>query len=184
MTLFGQTLAFAIFVWFCMKLVWPPITAAMAARQKKIAEGLDAAGRAQQDLKLAQDKVSHTLRETKEQAAQIIEQANKHANAIIEEAKQQARVEGERLVAGARAEIEQEVNRARDQLRSQVAALAVAGAEKILESQVDAKVHNELVEDQYPDACSALRESRFRVCQRRRTDRFLVENAEPGRRRC
>ena len=84
LTLFGQTLAFAIFVWFCMKLVWPPITAAMAARQKKIAEGLDAAGRAQQDLKLAQDKVSHTLRETKEQAAQIIEQANKHANAIIE----------------------------------------------------------------------------------------------------
>ena len=124
LTLFGQTLAFAIFVWFCMKLVWPPITAAMAARQKKIAEGLDAAGRAQQDLKLAQDKVSNTLRETK----------------------QQARVEGERLVAGARAEIEQEVNRARDQLRNQVAALAVAGAEKILESQVDAKVHNELVE--------------------------------------
>ncbi|WP_418643611.1 F0F1 ATP synthase subunit B [Stutzerimonas kunmingensis] len=146
LTLFGQTLAFAIFVWFCMKLVWPPITAAMAARQKKIAEGLDAAGRAQQDLKLAQDKVSNTLRETKEQAAQIIEQANKHANAIIEEAKQQARVEGERLVAGARAEIEQEVNRARDQLRNQVAALALAGAEKILESQVDAKVHNELVE--------------------------------------
>ena len=85
LTLFGQTLAFAIFVWFCMKLVWPPITAAMAARQKKIAEGLDAAGRAQQDLKLAQDKVSNTLRETKEQAAQIIEQANKHANAIIED---------------------------------------------------------------------------------------------------
>jgi len=100
LTLFGQTLAFAIFVWFCMKLVWPPITAAMAARQKKIAEGLDAAGRAQQDLNLAQDKVSNTLRETKEQAAQIIEQANKHANAIIEEAKQQARAEGERLVAG------------------------------------------------------------------------------------
>src|SRR5690606_35412043 len=84
LTLFGQTLAFAIFVWFCMKFVWPPITAAMNARQKKIAEGLDAAGRAQQDLKLAQDKVSHTLRETKEQAAQILEQANKHANSIIE----------------------------------------------------------------------------------------------------
>ena len=69
LTLFGQTIAFAIFVWFCMKLVWPPVTAAMAARQKKIAEGLDAAGRAQQDLKLAQDKVTNTLRETKDQAA-------------------------------------------------------------------------------------------------------------------
>ena len=77
---------------------------------------------------------------------QIIEQANKHANSIIEQAKEQARAEGERLIAGARAEIEQEVNRAKDQLRNQVAALAVAGAEKILESQVDAKVHNDLVE--------------------------------------
>ncbi|OCX91674.1 MAG: F0F1 ATP synthase subunit B [Pseudomonas sp. CO183] len=146
LTLFGQTIAFAIFVWFCMKFVWPPITSAMQARQKKIAEGLDAAGRAQRDLQLAQEKASHSLRETKEQVAQILEQANKHANLIIEEAKQQARIEGERLVAGARAEIEQEVNRARDKLRTQVAALAVAGAEKILESQVDAKVHNELVE--------------------------------------
>lgn len=146
LTLFGQTFAFAIFVWFCMKFVWPPITKAMQERQKKIAEGLDAAGRAQQDLKLAQEKVTNTLRETKEQATQILEQANKHASAIVEEAKQQARAEGERLVAGARAEIEQEVNRAKDHLRAQVAALAVLGAEKILESQVDAKAHNDLVE--------------------------------------
>lgn len=146
LTLFGQTFAFAIFVWFCMKFVWPPITKAMQERQKKIAEGLDAAGRAQQDLKLAQEKVTNTLRETKEQATQILEQANKHASAIVEEAKQQACAEGERLVNAARAEIEQEVNRAKDQLRAQVAALAVLGAEKILESQVDAKVHNDLVE--------------------------------------
>ena len=146
LTLFGQTFAFAIFVWFCMKFVWPPITKAMQERQKKIAEGLDAAGRAQQDLKLDQEKVTNTLRETKEQATQILEQANKHASAIVEEAKQQARAEGERLVNAARAEIEQEVNRAKDQLRAQVAALAVLGAEKILESQVDAKVHNDLVE--------------------------------------
>jgi len=146
LTLFGQTFAFAIFVWFCMKFVWPPITKAMQERQKKIAEGLDAAGRAQQDLKLAQEKVSNTLRETKDQAAQILEQANKHANSIVEEAKLQARAEGERLIASARSEIEQEVNRAKDQLRAQVAALAVLGAEKILESQVDAKVHSDLVE--------------------------------------
>ncbi|ACO81295.1 F0 sector of membrane-bound ATP synthase, subunit B [Azotobacter vinelandii CA] len=146
MTLFGQTIAFAIFVWFCMKYVWPPLTQAMQERQKKIAEGLDAAGRAQQDLKLAQEKVSNTLRESREQATQIIEQANKQANAIIEDAKQQAQSEGERLIAGAKAEIEQEVNRAREELRKQVAALAILGAEKILESKVDTKAHNKLVE--------------------------------------
>ena len=146
LTLFGQTIAFAIFVWFCMKYVWPPLTQAMQERQKKIAEGLDAAGRAQQDLKLAQEKVSNTLRETREQAAEIIELANKQANSIVEEAKQQAQAEGERLIAGAKAEIEQEVNRAKDQLRTQVAALAILGAEKILESKVDTKAHNKLVE--------------------------------------
>ncbi|GLK59308.1 MULTISPECIES: F0F1 ATP synthase subunit B [Azotobacter group] len=146
LTLFGQTIAFAIFVWFCMKYVWPPLTQAMQERQKKIAEGLDAAGRAQQDLKLAQEKVSNTLRESREQATQIIEQANKQANAIIEDAKQQAQSEGERLIAGAKAEIEQEVNRAREELRKQVAALAILGAEKILESKVDTKAHNKLVE--------------------------------------
>lgn len=145
LTLFGQTIAFAIFVWFTMKFVWPPITAAMQARQKKIAEGLDAAGRAQRDLQLAQEKAAQVLRETKEQAAEILDKANKTANAIVEEAKQQARSEGERLLVSAKAEIEVEVNRAKDQLRAQVAALAVAGAEKILESSVDAKAHNDLV---------------------------------------
>ncbi|PKM29816.1 MAG: F0F1 ATP synthase subunit B [Gammaproteobacteria bacterium HGW-Gammaproteobacteria-11] len=145
LTLFGQTIAFAIFVWFCMKYVWPPLTAAMAERQKKIAEGLDAAGRAQRDLDLAQEKASQTLRETKEQATQIIEQANKSANILIEEAKQQARSEGDRLIAAAKAEIEQEVNRAKDELRAQVAILAVKGAEHILESEIDAKAHSELV---------------------------------------
>jgi F-type H+-transporting ATPase subunit b len=145
LTLFGQTISFAIFVWFTMKFVWPPITAAMQARQKKIAEGLDAAGRAQRDLQLAQENAAQTLRETKEQAAEILDKASKTANAIVEESKQQARSEGERLLVAAKAEIEVEVNRAKDQLRAQVAALAVAGAEKILESSVDAKAHNDLV---------------------------------------
>ncbi len=145
LTLFGQTIAFAIFVWFTLKYVWPPITAAMQERQKKIAEGLDAAGRAQRDLDLAQEKASQTLRETKEQATQIIEQANKSANLIIEEAKDTARSEGERLITAAKAEIEQEVNRAKDELRAQVAVLAVRGAEQILESEVDSKAHSELV---------------------------------------
>lgn len=145
LTLFGQTIAFALFVWFTMKYVWPPITAAMAERQKKIAEGLDAAGRAQRDLGLAQEKASQTLRETKEQASQIIEKATKSADLIVEEAKGQARSEGERLITAAKAEIEQEVNRAKDDLRAQVAVLAVRGAEQILGSEIDAKAHSELV---------------------------------------
>ncbi|MBS7325446.1 MAG: F0F1 ATP synthase subunit B [Thiopseudomonas sp.] len=146
LTLLGQLIAFAIFTWFCMKFVWPPITAAMDARQKKIAEGLDAAGRAERDLKLAQEKAADMLRETKQTAAEIIEKANKTANEIVEEAKQQARAEGERLLASAKTEIELEVNRVKDDLRNQVSVLAVAGAEKILGATVDAKAHNNLVE--------------------------------------
>ncbi|SEI52329.1 F-type H+-transporting ATPase subunit b [Allopseudospirillum japonicum] len=145
LTLIGQAIAFAIFVWFCMKYVWPPVTEAMRARQKKIADGLDAASRASRDLELAQEKASQTLRESKEQAAQIIEQANKRANQIIEEAKDQAREEGERLITAAKAEIDQEVNRAKEQLRAQVALLAVRGAEQILEASIDEKAHSELV---------------------------------------
>ena len=145
LTLFGQTIAFAIFVWFCMKFVWPPLTQAMQERQKKIAEGLDAAGRAERDLQLAQERAAQMLRETKEQAAEILDRANKTANAIVEEAKAQARSEGEKLIVGAKAEIDLEVNRAKDQLRAQVAALAVTGAEQILQSTVDGAVHNDLV---------------------------------------
>lgn len=146
LTLVGQLIAFAIFAWFCMKFVWPPITNAMDARQKKIAEGLDAAGRAERDLKLAQEKAAEMLRETKQTAAEIIEKANKTATEIVEEAKQQARSEGDRLIASAKAEINLEVNRVKDDLRHQVSVLAIAGAEKILGASVDAKAHNKLVE--------------------------------------
>ena len=146
MTLIGQLIAFAIFTWFCMKFVWPPITNAMDARQKKIAEGLDAAGRAERDLKLAQEKAAEMLRETKQAAAEIIEKANKTGNDIVEEARQHARNEGERLIAGAKAEIDLEVNRIKEDLRKQVSVLAVAGAAKIIGATVDAKAHNNLVE--------------------------------------
>ncbi len=146
LTIIGQAIAFAIFVMFCMKYVWPPITAAMAERKKKIAEGLDAADRAERDLKLAQEKAADDLRESKEQAAAIIEQANKRANLIIEEAKEQAREEADRVKAAAQAELTQEINQAREALRSQVVVLAVAGAEKILEASVDQKAHAKLVE--------------------------------------
>jgi len=145
LTILGQLIAFAIFVWFCMKFVWPPLTSAMSEREKKIADGLDAANRAARDLELAQAKAADQLRESKEQAAEIVEQANKRANQIVDEAKEQARAEGERLVAAARAEVEQEANRANQALRAQVSELAVAGAAKILAKSVDASAHEELL---------------------------------------
>ncbi|AMD02778.1 MULTISPECIES: F0F1 ATP synthase subunit B [Halomonas] len=146
MTLIGQTIAFAIFVWFCIKYVWPPISSALHERQKKIADGLDAASRASRDLELAQEQAAQTLRESKEQASQILDQANKRSSQMIEEAREQARAEGERLVAGARAEIDQEINRAKEELRAQVASLAIVGAERVLEASIDEKAHRKLLD--------------------------------------
>lgn len=145
-TILGQVVAFAIFVWFCMKFVWPPVIKAMQDRQERIAQGLQAADQAGRDLELAKEKAAETLREAKNQAAALIEQANKRANQLVEEAKEQARVEGERLKQSAQAEIEREVNRAKEQLRAQVAALSIAGAEKILAASVDQAAHGKMLE--------------------------------------
>ena len=117
-TLIGQSVAFFIFVLFCMKFVWPPVIAALQERQKKIADGLDAANRAARDLELAHEKAGQQLREAKAQAAEIVEQAKKRANQIVDEARDQARTEGERLKAQAQAEIEQELNSVKDALRA------------------------------------------------------------------
>jgi len=141
----GQAIAFAIFVWFCMKFVWPPVIQALRDRQKKIAHGLEAADRASRDLELAREKSAQELRAAKQQAAEIIEQANKRSSQIVEEAKHQARVEGERLLALAKAEIEQERNRAKETLRAEIATLAVVGAEKILETSIDQTAHGEFL---------------------------------------
>lgn len=146
LTLIGQMLAFVCFVVFCMKYVWPPILAAMAEREKKIADGLAAADRASHDLELAREKAVERLREAKDEAAGIIESANKRGNQLIEEAKQAAVAEAERVKASARAEIEQETNRAREVLRGQVAALSLAGAEKVLGQVIDQNAHRELAE--------------------------------------
>lgn len=146
LTLLGQMISFAIFVWFCMKYVWPPLINAMQERQKKIAEGLQEADRAAKDLELAQKKATDLLREAKEQAAQLIEQANKRANSLVEEAKDQARAEGDRLKASAQADIEQEVQRVKETLRAQVAALSLLGAEKILQSSVNQEAHGKMLE--------------------------------------
>ena len=145
LTLIGQTISFFFFVWFCMKFVWPALISIMEEREKKIADGLEAADRADKDLELAQKKATQQLREAKEEAAAIIEQANKRAGQIVEEAKDQAKAEGDRLKVAAEAEIEQEMNRAKEELRGKVAALALAGAEKVLAASIDEKANSELV---------------------------------------
>ncbi len=144
-TLIGQAVAFFIFVMFCMKYVWPPVITALHERQKKIADGLDAASRATRDLELAQEKAVQHLREAKGQAAEIIEQAKKRGNQIVDEARDQARVEAERVKVQAQSEIEQELNGIKDALRAQLGTLAVNGAEKILGASIDQNAHAELV---------------------------------------
>jgi len=146
MTILGQTIAFILFVWFCMKFVWPPLMAAIEKRQKEIADGLASAERAKKDLELAQNNSMDQIKEAKRQATEIIEQANKRRSQIMDEATQDAMAEREKILAQARAEIEAERNRAKEELRKQVAALAVAGAEKILERQIDQAANSELVD--------------------------------------
>ena len=147
LTLFGQMVTFAFFVWFCMKYVWPMIIEAMEERQKKIADGLDAADRAMRDLEAAQGKVDQQMREAKLQAADIIDQANKRASQIVDEAKEQAILEGDRLKMAAAAEIGQEISRAKEGLRGAVAGLAIAGAEKVLEASIDSAANRALVDE-------------------------------------
>ncbi|WIO74308.1 F0F1 ATP synthase subunit B [Porticoccaceae bacterium LTM1] len=145
-TLFGQMAVFTIFVWFCMKTVWPAIMNALEERKRKIEAGLEAADRAGRDLELAQNKAAEQMKEAKHEAASLIEQANKRANQIVEEAKAQAVAEGNRLKAAAQAEIDQEINRAKEELRGKVAALAIQGAEKILETQIDENTNREMLD--------------------------------------
>ena len=144
-TLLGQTIMFIMFVWFCMKFVWPPIMNALEARKKQIADGLAAGERGKHELELAAKRFTQVLQEAKQDASEILAQAEKRATQIVEEAKETARQEGDRLLAGAKAEIGQEVFRAKEELRQQVADLAVAGAEKILRREIDAKAHAELL---------------------------------------
>ena len=145
-TLLAQTIMFALFVWFCMKFVWPPIMAALEQRKKQIADGLADAERAKHGLELASKRSAEILREAKEKAGEIIVNAEKRDSELVEEAKAKAKIEGERILAGAKAEIDQEVFRAKEQLRTQVSAIALAGASKILGREIDAKAHNDLLD--------------------------------------
>jgi F-type H+-transporting ATPase subunit b len=145
-TLIGQAIWFAIFIWFTAKFVWPPLQRAMSNREKQIAEGLAAAERAKTDLELASKRSAEILREAKVKAQEIVGQGEKRAAQIVEEAKVTAKDEGAKLVAGARAEIDREVSRAKEALRGQVASLAISGASQILQREVDAKTHAQLLQ--------------------------------------
>ncbi|MDH5436373.1 MAG: F0F1 ATP synthase subunit B [Gammaproteobacteria bacterium] len=146
LTLIGQSITFFFFVLFCMKMVWPPIMQALEERKKTIADGLAAAERGKREQELAQHKAIDVLKEAKEQAAEIIGQAQKRASEIVDEAKNEARTEGERILTAARAEIGQEANRAKEVLRGQVVSLAVAGASKVLEKEINEQSHSDMLE--------------------------------------
>ncbi|GLO62395.1 ATP synthase subunit b [Vibrio sp. MACH09] len=146
-TLLGQAIAFTLFVWFCMKYVWPPIMGAIEERQKKIADGLHAAERAAKDLDLAQANASDQMKEAKRTATEVIDSANKRKAQIIDEAREEAQAERQKILAQAEAEIEAERNRAKDELRKQVATLALAGAEKILERSIDKDAQKDILDN-------------------------------------
>ena len=144
-TLLAQVTVFIILALFTMKFVWPPIVKALDDRAAKISEGLAAAERGRQSLDLAAKHSAETMREGKEKVADLIAQAERRAEQIIEAAKAQARVEAEKVVASAHVEIEQDAARIRESLRERVAELAVAGAERILRREVDAKAHADIL---------------------------------------
>jgi len=146
LTLIAQLVAFAVFVWFNMKFVWPPLVRAMDQRKAKVAEGLAAAERGQHEQELAEKRAKETLHVAKQQAAEIKTNAEKQAALIIEEARDKAKEEGNRQLVAAQAEIEQETNKAREVLRTKVAELAVMGAEKILRKEINADAHKDIVE--------------------------------------
>jgi F-type H+-transporting ATPase subunit b len=146
-TLIGQAIAFGIFIAFCMKYVWPPIMQALEERTKKIADGLAAAERGRHEQELAEKRAQQVISEAKEQANEIISQAQRRSNEIVDESKDTARVEGERILISAQAEIEQEANKAKDELRGQVGSIALAGAAKILNREIDDKAHTDLLKE-------------------------------------
>lgn len=145
MTLLGQTIAMIVFVWFCMKFIWPPLLEAIEERQEKIAEGLAAADKGQESLEKAKAEADSIVDDARKQATSILDQANARANEIVADGKADGVKERERQLAAAKAEIEQETNRAREELRGQVSAIAVASAEKILDREIDGKQHEDIL---------------------------------------
>ena len=145
-TLFVQMLVFALLVWFTMTFIWPVIRQAMDEREKQIADGLAAADRGRSDLEAAEAQARSIIVEAREQARDILNKASAHATGIVDEARLQGEQEKRKRLESAQAEIDVEVNRARDELRHQVAAIAVAGAEKVLVREIDPEAHRELLD--------------------------------------
>ncbi len=144
-TLLGQTIAMIVFVWFCMKYIWPVIMGAIEARQTEIANGLAAAEQGQSSLTNAKVEADKIIAAARDQARGIVEQANSRASSIVEQAKADGETERKRQLDSARTEIDVEINRAREELRGQVAQIAVAGAEKVLAREIDANAHRDLL---------------------------------------
>jgi len=146
-SLFGQIVAFILLIWFVNKVLWHPLSTMMEDRRKRIAEGLAAGERGRHEQELAEKRAQQVIHEAKEQANEIILQAQRRGNEIVDESKDSARVEGERILISAQAEIEQEANRVKDELRSQVGTIAMAGAAKILDREIDKKAHTDLLKE-------------------------------------
>ena len=146
LTLIAQAITFTAFIWFTVKFIWPYMLRAIETRQKTIADGLAAAEQGRRSLEAATHEAEGAISRARSRAAEILAHAEKRAAQLVEEARSAAREEGNREIAAAKAEIDQEVTRAREQLRDHVASLAVAGAERILRREVDAKAHADLLE--------------------------------------
>ncbi len=145
LTLIIQMIVFALLVWFTMSRIWPPLMRAVEERQRKIAQGLAAADRGEQELQQARQGAEAILREARERAGQIIEQAQHRANDIVGQARVSASQEGQRLVASAQQQIDLQASRARESLRRDVGEIAIAAASKLLEREIDARAHQELI---------------------------------------
>ena len=145
-TLILQSIAMMIFVWFCMKFIWPPVLRALDERRERIAEGLAASDLAEKELEAAKQTVEQQIGEARDKAGEIVDQANQRHSQIVDQAKDDAVTERNRQVAAAEADIVQSANQAREELRASVASLAVLGASQILEKEVDAETHRELLD--------------------------------------
>ena len=144
-TLIGQAIAMLVFVWFCMKYIWPPLMQALEDRRKHVADGIAAGEKGKRDLESAHEQAQSIVAEARSKAVKIVDDANARYSEILGEAKTDAQLERERQVEQAQAEIAQAVNRARDELRGQVSAIAIAGAERILKREIDARAHADLL---------------------------------------
>jgi F-type H+-transporting ATPase subunit b len=145
LTLVVQMVVFIVLIWFTMKVVWPMILGPMEERSQKIAAGLAAGDKGQQELAQARDRADAILREARERATQIVEQAQRQANDLVDQAKGTATSEGARLVEQAKQQIELETSHAREALRREVATIAVSAASKVLEREIDPRTHADLL---------------------------------------